>query len=323
MNLKQIPLLRMLNKYRILYREKKKAYRNKKELLQNIQAMGNKYPDKTICLIYRLSEKTGLFSDVITFLGRIKEAVDNGWEPVIDMQNYPNMYLQEDQIGIVNAWEFFFEQPFGIGVTEALESSRVIKIGADGAADYPFASAGFLYGEYGKLEMWRRYVHEYVQIRTEIQEEIERKYHAMIGEQDKVCGVLVRGSDYTTMRPKGHPIQPTIPQVIQKVTEVAKEYGCNKIYLSTEEQKTVDEFKKVFGINLLYLDKTYIDYRGGYLADAKIVRDRKTGGIEYLTQIAILAKCDCIVAGVCSGTLGAALLSEGYEYEYYWNLGYY
>lgn len=312
----------ILNNYRIKYREKRKVLLYKKSLLEKVQNCGNNSSSRIICLIHRENEKTGLFSDMITFLGDIKAVVDNGWYPVIDMQNFSNMYLKKEQLGKENAWDFFFEQPMNISVEESLGSHHVIEIVAGKAPDYPFASVEFLQNEYGKLTMWRYYVKKYVRIKKSLQEKIDEIYYGMIKDGDKVCGVLIRGSDYTTMKPKGHPIQPTIEQVIEKVTEVAATKNCNKIYLSTEEQKIVDKMKSIFGDTLIYIQKKYIDYQGGYLADVNML-DKRQSGIDYLTQIAILAKCDCIVAGVCSGTVGAALLSEGFEYEYYWDLGYY
>ena len=320
--LKKCKWFSILNSYRIKYREKKKAVLYKKYHLKKIQNCGNKYSTRIICLIHRENEKTGLFSDMITFLGDIKAVVDNGWYPVIDMQNFSNMYLKKEQLGKENAWEFFFEQPTGISVEESFGSQQVIGVVAGKAPDYPFASVAFLQNEYGKLTMWRYYVKKYVRVKKDLQEKIDEIYHGMVKEGDKVCGVLVRGSDYTTMKPQGHPIQPTIEQIIEKVTEVVAAKKCNKIYLSTEEQKIVDKMKSVFGDTLMYVQKAYIDYQGGYLADVNVI-DKRQNGIDYLTQIAILAKCDCIVAGVCSGTVGAALLSEGFEYEYYWDLGYY
>lgn len=46
-------------------------------------------------------------------------------------------------------------------------------------------------------------------------------------------------------------------------------------------------------------------------------------GLEYLSQIIILSRCDCFVAGLTSGTIGAMLLTNGYEYSYIFDLGLY
>lgn len=323
--LKRNAVLLKFNKYRIYSREAKYAEVNKKKQLKRIESFGDKYPNEIIYLIHRENEKTGLFSDVITFLGRIKEAVDNGWLPVIDMKNYPNMYGDiSSHMCKMNAWEIFFEQPMGITVEDAMESQNVIRVEADGAVDYPFASKAFLENEYGKLSKWRSFVHKYIRIKDSIQRKIDYEYHYMISENEKVLGVLVRGSDYTKLKPKGHPIQPTVEQVIDKVKQIISDKDYDKIYLSTEEKGTVETFKKVFGTKVIYLNREYTEYSDGYLADSPALsQERIQNGTDYLVQIALLAKCNGIIAGICSGTIGAALLSDGFEYEYYWDLGYY
>ena len=52
-------------------------------------------------------------------------------------------------------------------------------------------------------------------------------------------------------------------------------------------------------------------------------QERCLGGRAYLINILLLAKCNCLVAGSVGGTYGALLLSNGYEYEYVFDLGVY
>ena len=51
--------------------------------------------------------------------------------------------------------------------------------------------------------------------------------------------------------------------------------------------------------------------------------DKYLKGREYLINILLLAKCNCLVAGSVGGTYGALLLSEGYEYQFVFDLGFY
>lgn len=43
--------------------------------------------------------------------------------PVVDMQTFTNIYLRKDEVGHVNSWEYFFEQPAGIRLDEALATN--------------------------------------------------------------------------------------------------------------------------------------------------------------------------------------------------------
>ena len=64
------------------------------------------------------------------------------------------------------------------------------------------------------------------------------------------------------------------------------------------------------------------DWITSVISEAK-ENDIYTRGLNYLITILILAKCNCIVAGRTSGTVGAALLTDGWEYSYFFDLGYY
>ena len=52
-------------------------------------------------------------------------------------------------------------------------------------------------------------------------------------------------------------------------------------------------------------------------------QDRYMRGKEYLINILLLSKCDSLVAGNVGGTLGAILLTNGYEYQKIYNIGVY
>lgn len=56
----------------------------------------------------------GLFSYVMTNMGLVRQAVEHGWIPVIDMQGNANTYLDEGEVGKKNAWEFFSASPADI-----------------------------------------------------------------------------------------------------------------------------------------------------------------------------------------------------------------
>ena len=79
---------------------------------------GKENPDKIFFVIRRARCKAGLFSLVMTNMGLVKYALDKGYIPVIDMQSERNTYLEEEQVGRENAWEFYFEQPCGYSLKD-------------------------------------------------------------------------------------------------------------------------------------------------------------------------------------------------------------
>ena len=57
---------------------------------------GVKHSDKTFFIVRYGLEKVGLFTAYVVYAGYIRYAINKGYIPVIDMQNYPNIYLESD-----------------------------------------------------------------------------------------------------------------------------------------------------------------------------------------------------------------------------------
>ena len=68
----------------------------------------------------------GLFCYYNFFAGQIKYALERGFVPVIDMQNFPNLYLPNELLGKENSWEYYFRQPLGIGLKTAYNGENVL-----------------------------------------------------------------------------------------------------------------------------------------------------------------------------------------------------
>ena len=85
-----------------------KAFKTKFSLEKRpVKHFGDFNPEHTIYIIKRDDSRVGLFSNVIVFLGYLKYGIKKKYIPVIDMMNYPNAYLKETEIGVLNSWEFF------------------------------------------------------------------------------------------------------------------------------------------------------------------------------------------------------------------------
>ena len=89
----------------------------------------------------------GLFAYYISFASEIEYALANGMIPVVDMQNYKSSLLKDDEVGKVNAWEKFFEQPCGVGLEEALKSGKARYIWQDTPDYHPNDSLDCLYND--------------------------------------------------------------------------------------------------------------------------------------------------------------------------------
>lgn len=286
---------------------------------------GRENPDKIFYVIRRRDLYCGLFSLFITNLKRIDDAVKQGYIPVVDMQNDFNIYLSEDKVGRENAWEYYFKQPMGYSMKDIERSRRVI-IGSGAVPPmFPYLDIRFLSGETGELEYWRECARKYISLSDEAGRLVDQEYNKLFTVGDKVLGVKCRGTDYTNGKPKNHPIQPTPEQAVSKAEEIFASKGCTKVFLATEDAMFYEVFKEKFGDRLIANKTDYMKYQGG--STGKEEYEQENGGyragMEYLITTMLLARCDCLCAGCVSATVGALLLTEGYEYTYLFDLGIY
>lgn len=98
-----------------------------------------------------------------------------------------------------------------------------------------------------------------------------------------------------------------------------------KFFLATEDTSYYKAFQEKFQNNLITNNRQYADYHNGSIGKLfyEEFKDPRESGMEYLMTILLLSKCDCLCAGCVSGTVGALLLTEGYEYTYLFDLGVY
>ncbi len=301
-----------------------------KEKLSNIYRREKKDDIEEIKygIIERNAENCGIFSMIITYLGGIQNCIGQDLIPIIDMQNTPNLYLKKDQVGKVNAWEIFFEQPMGVGL-DNVKGCKIRRINVDQMIKTemrPNLSMDFFTNK-GLVEYWRKLFNKYIRFNSDmkfyinqIEEDIINKYAG------RKLGILCRGTDYTDLRPFGHPVQPTVEMVIEKAQEVCRTFQCKYVFLATEDEEIYLKFREVFKERLVTVQTTYFskghkEYLAKQMSNMDV--DVVNNGREYLTSIHFLAQCECFLGGRTSGTVGAVLMSKEFEYQYFWNLGRY
>lgn len=285
---------------------------------------GAENPDKTFLVIRRAQCKAGLFSLVMTNMGLVKYALDKGYIPVIDMQLERNTYLDEEQVGRENSWEFYFEQPCGYSLKD-ISRSRNIILSSGLIGKNNFFPEDRMVKNPEEYRMWRNLFQRYFRVKKEVLEEAEAlKRELFHGE--RVLGVLCRGTDYTNTRPKDHPIQPETADVLVKVDEVLHKQKCSYVYLATEDNDIYEMFERQYGEKLKALKtRRYHNTGKENINDisAKSGESKYQLGRDYLLTILLLADCNCLVAGSAGGTYGALLMGKEYEYRYIFDLGTY
>lgn len=279
---------------------------------------------KSYLIIKRSDQGIGLGSYILTNLGQMHYAFKNGMTPVIDMQSYLNSYLESNEVGKCNAWEFYFKQPAGIGLSQiSLRDCETI----DGAPVFlPYDSMDFLTND-NLVKYWQAFTKENLKLTDEMNIHINKTMNELfVQSNNNILGVLCRGTDYINTKPYGHPVQPSVYEVIAKAEEVIKTQGCSKVFLATEDASILNVFKECFKEKLIFTNAMrYGETQGKRLTAIRFNRERDKyfKGLEYLESIVLLSRCQCMIAGRTNGSLLALLMSEGYRYMYMWNKGRY
>lgn len=279
-------------------------------------------------MLIRRNDECGLGSYLVTNLRYIARAVEQKMIPVIDMKNYSNAYNTKQTIHKVNVWEYYFEQPFPEYTLDMVYKSAHVKL-TDIRITEPMKGEPELgmnfFGSEEAINKYRKIAHKYIRLNENTKNKVMQEYHRIISKNDYVLGVVLRGTDYTTLHPAGHPVQPSVEEAIAYCKKIMKEKNCTKLFLATEDKKIYDCFKKNFGNLLVINEKRFIEYQGGYIAKYKFNRenDGYLRGLEYLITMYILSMCNCLVAGRCGASVVATFLAKGYDYAYYWDLGEY
>lgn len=285
---------------------------------------GSAFKDKVFFIIRYGLARVGLFTAYNVFAGYIKYAIDNGYIPVIDMQNYPNIYLTDEEYGNINAWDYYFEQPCGYCLKDAYSASNIIMSDLGLIHSIPVFSEEFVSNQRGQLDMWRRLSHTYMNILPKIKKEIIDSFNQLRGDS-RVLGVYCRGTDYVKRQYPGHPVQPDPKQVLEDTKRIIRDQKCDKVFLGTEDKDIADLFKKEFGDKYITNSREFIEYRGGATCLTKVDRenDRYLQGKEYLTTMVMCALCDCILTSRAGGSLGFYMITDGWDYEKVYFLGEY
>ncbi|NBH84990.1 hypothetical protein D7X88_17160 [bacterium C-53] len=272
------------------------------------RSFGMMNQNKTFYVLSRpIHIRDGLFSFLFSFLEQLDFIDKKGYIPVIDMQNYRNQYLEEDKIGIENAWEYYFNPVSEYRLEDVYKSANVILGYDDPCYKTEYEKK---YNIARMSELYQRYI----KYRPDVYSVVQREYVKLIDTSRKTLGILYRGSDMSALKLKNHPVQPTIDEMIYLTHKYMEEWHCERIFLSTEDGRAADRMKAEFGAMLSCTNqRRFKDTGTEWLADIRFQRqdDKYLRGLEYLVTIELLSKCDCFLAGICAGSVCAQIMNNG------------
>jgi len=271
----------------------------------------------------------GLLFLVLCNLSHIGYALEHGYIPVIDQQNYSNQYLNQENLKFENSWEYYFDQPFKYSLDDIKNSKNIVLSNKLQMPNRKYTIDFNIFEDLRRLNFFRDLFKKYIIPNSKTMDYLITSYNNIFSGKKNILGILCRGTDYLSKKPGGHPIQPQPEDVIKKAKETMEIYKCDFLYLATEDQDIYETFKFHFKDKLIsnnqrrfkqsdFINTDYISQ----MLNPKNSENYQLG-LDYLSSIYNLSKCDCFLGGKTAGTIGVYLMSEGFTYDYVWDLGFY
>ena len=175
-----------------------------------IRSKGELNKDKIFYVIQRNPGK-GFFSNVAFVTNHIKVAIDNGFIPIVDMENFVTWYNEKNKIlKTNNAWEYYFEQISNFSLKDVYNSKNIILTNRNF-----YRSSGFLDSINEDKEL-KNVFQKYILIKKNKLKVIHYLKKKLF-EKKKILGVHFRGTGYKIGR-QPHPA--TIKQMINRLNKI-------------------------------------------------------------------------------------------------------
>lgn len=94
---------------------------------------------------------------------------------------------------------------------------------------------------------WHHLYKKYFTLRKDIMDKFEKEFKNKKNHGIKdIIGCVVRGTDYEIKKPKGHPIQPTIEEIINELKKIKEDNDNTVFYVVSDEQRYFERINKCF-----------------------------------------------------------------------------
>ena len=258
---------------------------------------GKRNKDKRFFVIASSDPMQGWGNILLRIWGGVAYANNHQMIPVVDMQNIKNQYLSEKLIRKHNSWEDFFEPLNKYSLDEVYDSQDVVLSGIDTHIT-------------GKLEV------NSTVYKQDIAHQLQMVYIELFPTDGKVLGVIYRGTDYN--RAYRHTASGDLDLYIKYIKKYMSQIRYDYIFLATEVEDATIRFKKEFGNQVFWVEQkryTASERRWLYSIHFDRENDEFKKGLEYITVLDLLSKCNAIV-GTNTGTVRAAIALNQEKYEY-------
>ena len=248
-----------------------------------IISKGELNKDKIFYVIQRNPGK-GFFSNVAFVINHIKVAIDNGFIPIVDMENFVTWYNEKNKIFKTNnAWEYYFEQTSNFSLKEVYNSKNIILTNRNF-----YRSSGFLDSVNEDKEL-KNIFQKYIVIQKN-KLKVIHYLRKKLFEKKKILGVHFRGTGYKIGR-QPHPA--TIKQMVNRLNKILSKENYDKIFLVTEDLNNFKAIIAEFKDKVIYLNNSVRENNSNTAFDTyPRLNHRYKLGRDILIEACLLSYCD-------------------------------
>lgn len=277
----------------------------------------------------------GILSTWIDFMPQILYALQKGYIPIIDMKNnWKPMMLDETNREMINAWDVYFNQPTQkYDLKDVLQSRNVVFAKNSRlplSYDIQWANLPLSDSDFKICKQMMKYGN----LSSTIVDAGDLFINKNIPVGKKILGVSFRRSferhHYfdSAITPEGtHIVRMTLFGLIAEIKKFIQKFNYDLIFFTADDRESYAVVKQEFGEKCIFVCRPV----GHYFENNKPVpldrvdivtcefnkreNDVMLRGIEYMTDIYILSKCNSLLSAGGSADLFAYILNDK-KYEH-------
>ena len=286
---------------------------------RRLSKKGKYNSDKTVYVIRCNIPECGFFALLMFVLDHLAVAESRQLIPVVDMENYKNLYSCDDIKKTRNVWEYYFRPVSEYSLDMVYRSKNVIL----SEIHFPHYKALYYNSSENKLPTTQqigecyRILNKYIFFNPAVQKYLTDALK-ILSPFKKILGIHIRGTDMYT-EGKHHPVPSGKTRDIEMIKEIIAQHEIDGIFVCTDTQSNIDRLKDVFGNLLVYTDSIR-QKDNVYIGIHKDVSLKKRPyheyfmGLEVLRDMYLLSKCDVLLCGP-SNVAFFAMIYNGNKYE--------
>lgn len=286
-----------------------------------LKSFGEENKDKNIYVIECGNAIDGFFAIYREMLDFLYFADRYHFAPVVTFSQDMRYAEQKPVNGSWNPFEYFFEQPCGISVEEAMKSYNVIECDrSHSRITAPLrkkdGKAYSLTDEY--CNALATITKKYVRLNDGIKKQIENQIAVTLGGR-KTLGIHIRGTDFKAGY-YNHPAMADRSEYLKETEKAMLGGGFEQIFLATDDSDMKEYFTGYFkGKLVLYEDAQRSSEQTSVMfSHSNRENHHYLLGYEVLRDMLTLAACDGLIAGVSQVSICTQITKKSYGEDYHY-----